>query len=137
MTSHTFTIPGQPVAKGRPRFSAKHGRTFTPAKTRNWEAFAAWTLSEQWTGEPLRCAVTVRIVAVFQRPKAKVWKTRLMPRYPHTGRPDADNIAKAVSDALEKAGVLYNDSQVWDLHVVKMVADGDEQPHVEVFLSDG
>ncbi len=135
MTSHRFTIPGKPIGKGRPRFSAKAGRAFTPQKTRNWEAFAAWTLREQFSGEPLRCAVVVDIVAVFPRPESKVWKTKPMPRYRHVIRPDGDNIAKAACDALEKAGVLYNDSQAWRVTVEKWVASGDEQPHLNITVT--
>lgn len=34
-------IPGETVAKGRPRFSGKGKRPYTPGKTRWWENFAA------------------------------------------------------------------------------------------------
>ena len=33
-----LTIPGEPVPKGRPRFSRFSGRAYTPTKTRNFEA---------------------------------------------------------------------------------------------------
>ncbi|MEM5617407.1 RusA family crossover junction endodeoxyribonuclease [Pseudomonas aeruginosa] len=34
-----FTVPGEPVGKGRPRIGrvAGHARMFTPAKTANYE----------------------------------------------------------------------------------------------------
>ena len=32
----TFTVPGIPVGKGRPRFM-KNGHTYTPQKTRDYE----------------------------------------------------------------------------------------------------
>jgi len=40
--------------------------------------------------------------------------------YPQTRRKyDADNVLKSLLDSLEKAGVLENDEQVWDLRVIK------------------
>ena len=32
-----ITIPGKPTPKGRPRFSRKTGRTYTPAVTGSYE----------------------------------------------------------------------------------------------------
>ncbi len=136
MSQWHCTIPGEPIGKGRPRATTVggHARLYTPSKTAKWEAYAAATMAQEWTGEPLRCPVQVTIEAVFSRPKSRVWKTKPMPRYPHVSRPDGDNCAKAVCDSLEKAGVLHNDSQVWVLHVVKWIADGHGQPHVRVIV---
>ena len=38
----------------------------------------------------------------------------------HVGRPDCDNLAKAILDALQDAGVLDEDSQVCRCHVSKV-----------------
>lgn len=38
---------------------------------------------------------------------------------PHTVRPDADNLVKALLDALTRARVWEDDAQVWDLRVRK------------------
>ena len=35
-------IPGEPVAKGRPRFNGKTGTVYTPTKTRSAEKAIAW-----------------------------------------------------------------------------------------------
>jgi ParB-like chromosome segregation protein Spo0J len=37
-----FHVPGEPVAKGRPRFVRATGRTFTPAKTASYEGDRCW-----------------------------------------------------------------------------------------------
>jgi Holliday junction resolvase RusA-like endonuclease len=50
-----------------------------------------------------------------------------------TTRPDADNLAKAVFDALN--GILWaDDSQIVNSTVSKFIASGDEQPHVKVVV---
>lgn len=70
-------------------------------------------------------AVRVEIVAVFPRPKVLTKKTTTNPRQPHTMRPDADNIAKAVLDAMR--GALWNDDdQVAQLEVAKWIGEPGE-----------
>lgn len=114
---------------------------YTPGKTAKWEAYAAATLTAEWWAtqpmEPLRCPVSVTIVAVFPRPGRLECRHKRAcgctgAREVHVSRPDADNIAKAVCDALEKAGVLHNDSQAWSVHATKWTASASEQPHVVV-----
>ena len=54
-----------------------------------------------------------------------------MPRLQHAVRPDVDNLSKAVFDAL--TGILwFDDSQIAAADSQKVVAAGDEQPHVEI-----
>lgn len=114
---------------------AGHAVTYTDAKhpVHSYKAAIrlAWAqaVSEGPTDEP----VTMRIEAVFPRPKGKVWKTKRMASYPQCSKPDIDNVGKAVMDALN--GVAYrDDSQVWLLTVTKRVAAGDEQPRTEIEL---
>ena len=80
---------------------------------------------------PFTGAVRMSLVMVMARPKNEVWKTKPMPRYWHTKKPDTDNIAKAVQDALE--GILWDtDSRVCVSELVKVVASGDEEPCLAV-----
>ena len=129
-------IPGPPVAKGRPRVSTRGGivRTYTPKRTSSWEAFAVGIMIQAWgRPEPLRGPLSLSVVALFPRPQRLVWKTKPMPREPHLGRPDTDNLAKSLCDALEKWGV-HNDSTIWSLDMRKMYAAGDETPGVHLTL---
>ena len=115
----TFTVPGRPQGKGRPRFSG--GRVHTPKKTADYERRVAM---EAIAGgvRMIDGAVSLMIVATFRAP------TRLPRRVrqemedcgaPHTGHLDCDNIAKAIADALN--GVAYrDDAQVALLSVVKI-----------------
>jgi Holliday junction resolvase RusA-like endonuclease len=98
----------------------------------------AWSVARA----PLTCPVELHITALFQRPKrllhrplGTLAKSKPMVREMHCGRVDADNVAKAVCDALEKAGVIRNDSQVWSLKIEKHYAGPDEEARVIVSLS--
>lgn len=126
----TFIIPGEPVAKGRPRMT-RSGHVYTPSKTRLYEehvrvAFKQKRDAEQFYSYPLR----VFIAAYFSIPKSVSKKKRLaMDGTPHTKKCDADNVAKAVLDALN--GVAFaDDSAIHDLHIVKRYTM--DEPRVEV-----
>jgi len=135
--SITFHIPGAPIGKGRPRHTVRGGfvKTYTPARTARWEAFAASAMSTTWEGrEPLREPVALSIMILFPRPQRMVWKTKPMKREPHTGRPDTDNVVKAVCDSMEKAGVVANDSVIWSIFAEKYYASGSEGPGIFICL---
>ena len=118
----TFCVPGQPQGKGRAR-STKSGRHYTPAKTVAYERLIAQCAAEamgDWqviTG-PAEC----HVIAVFGVPASWSKKRREAALqwvdYP-TVKPDGDNIAKAVKDALNGL-VWIDDSQVVDLRVKKV-----------------
>ena len=134
-----FRVNGQPQGKGRPR-STQSGRHYTPAKTRQYEAeikaaamkaavLQGWLKSDV----PLR----VHIGAWFAVPKSWSKKKRTAAMagnlYP-TGKPDADNIGKAVCDALNETA--YNDdSQVVECVIRKRYCRSEgEAPHITVFV---
>ena len=58
-----------------------------------------------------------------------------MPRTWDTRRKDVDNLFKSLADALTTAGIWKDDSQVVWLDAKKMIASGDEQPHVLVRIT--
>ena len=60
---------------------------------------------------------------------------RAGPREPRCAKPDCDNLAKAVLDALN--GVLWqDDSQVVELSVSKWYAAGDESPRTTIDVEE-
>ena len=129
-----FEIPGSPVAKGRPRFSTARGtvRTYTPEKTAEYENLVKLSYMEQ-VNIKLTGQIAAVIYAYFPIPKSESKKRhKLMAdgEIMHTKRPDADNIAKTVLDALN--GIAFDDdSQVWKLIVYKRYSD---EPRVDVVL---
>lgn len=107
----TFTVPGEPRGKGRPRFS-KTGHAYTDSETRAYEnkIIAYYRKScgaFRWRDEAF---VAVSITAYLPIPKS-VSKAKaaamdsgdILP----SRKPDVDNIEKAVLDALN--GVAYKD----------------------------
>ena len=134
MIEKRWTILGQPIGKGRPRFRRVSGHAYTPAKTVNWESLAAEVFADGWKGAPLDCPVSLEVTAVFARPKKLMRAKDPDGRVVHVARPDLDNIEKAVADSLSKAGVLRDDSLICHSVAWKFYAAKDEGPRVEVLL---
>ena len=127
-----FTVPGVPVGKGRPRFT-RAGHAYTPEKTAAYEEKVrlCWkTQSGQGFagGIPLKAS----IIAYFPIPKsASKKKAAAMEGTFHTSRPDSDNVAKAILDALN--GYLYpDDSAVQIDRCWKVYTNGAPRVEVEI-----
>lgn len=128
----TFHVPGRPQGKGRPRFT-RSGHTYTPDKTRVYQDLVQW-LYKQSGGKKLDGAVWVEIFANFTPPKSDSKKERarkLAGDAPCTVKPDCDNIAKIILDALN--GVAFaDDNQVAHLSVSKYWREDNPGVHVYV-----
>jgi len=103
-----FTVPGQPVPKGRPRFTGKH--TFTPKRTRVYESEVkteAQTELRKWRSQN-QCGWST----------ANRFGLTLHLYFSDRRKRDLDNCAKAITDALN--GVVYDDdAQIDELHVYR------------------
>ena len=126
-------IPGDPVGKERPRHT-RNGHTYTPEKTKAYEAKVAACFLKAH-GKRIDGPVFVAITAYMPIPKRATKADRAAmeagTRLPMK-RPDADNIAKIVMDALN--GLAYHDdAQVIGLSVLKRYGD----PHVEINIMGG
>lgn len=135
----SLTIPGAPVAKGRPRITTAGGfqRTFTPKKTRDYENLIKSRAFDAMAGRPpIAEAVALEITAFVAIPaslskvkRAAALSGDLKP----VTRPDIDNYVKAALDGLN--GVVFrDDNQVTDLRVRKRYSDA---PRLEIVVSDG
>lgn len=120
----TFTIPGEPQGKGRPRaFRAGRGvRMYTPAKTEAYEQAVASAGRQAMAGRaPMAGPLAVDLVAVLGVPASWSKKRRaaaLEGLELPAKKPDADNVAKAIADGLN--GIAYgDDAQVIELRVRK------------------
>lgn len=116
-----FTVPGTPQGKGRPRVT-KYG-TFTPEKTKQYEELVRWSWRAAKCKPLANQPLEVLVYAYFTPPKsASKKKQNAMLGAPYMHKPDADNIAKAILDALN--GIAYaDDSAVVSLTVEKFYAE--------------
>lgn len=129
-----------PIAQPRQRHRivAAGGRTFaqnyTPTKhpVQDFKATVRMALRKVYDGAPpLEGPIFLRLLFLMPRPGRLIWKSRPMPRVPHIGRPDLDNLEKSVVDALT-GQAWRDDSQVCEVSMRKDYAAGDEQPAVYV-----
>lgn len=102
--------------KGRPRFVKATGRTYTPDKTAEaMNAIRAAYIAAGGSMAPDDAEVSVHITTVRPLPKTS---PKRIDSEPDTHKPDIDNIAKLVLDALN--GTAWrDDAQVTDLVVGK------------------
>lgn len=126
-----FVVPGQPVAKARPRLSAS-GHAFTPKKTKNYERMVAGLAKKQWMFEPMKGAIKMQVTCIFKRPKRLQRKKDPVGRIWMTKRPDLDNVCKAIADGVEV--IMKDDAQIVWIEASKMYAAKGEEPHVLVTL---
>ena len=145
MTPIDFTIDIAPHGKGRPRAASIGGkaRMFTPAKTRNWEASFSLLARKHRPEELMTGPLRVAITAYFPRPLKMCKRSKrtgeLLGGYeegplPMSSRPDADNVAKSVLDAL--SDWYRDDSQVFCLTVLKLYHGVDARPRVRVTIAE-
>jgi Holliday junction resolvase RusA-like endonuclease len=133
----TFTIPGNPVGKGRARVSRRGGfaRLYTPEKTANYESLVAMAGQQAMAGRPvIEGAVTVNMRIAVQIPASwskKKQAAALAGQVYPTTKPDIDNVEKAIFDGLN--GVVWKDD-VQVVSVVKSKWYGDV-PGVEVSIT--
>jgi Holliday junction resolvase RusA-like endonuclease len=113
-------IPGEPIAQPRVKVSTQGGfaRAYVDAKHPIHAYKQAIRLAYVSSGgEVLEGPVSIQIVCWFSRPKAHS-KKRRSTREPKTTKPDSDNLAKAILDALNE--IAYNDDgQAYRLTVEK------------------
>lgn len=134
-----FKIYGDPKGKGRPRFSSKLGRTYTPAETVKYENLVKLEYKGQngyWFGDAaIKCNVYVYFAipkSVSKKVRAKMQSGEVRP----TKKPDWDNVGKIICDSLN--GVAYvDDKQIVDGGVHKFYCpEWMEQPVTVVIIED-
>lgn len=132
----TFTIPGAPSGKGRPKFNGRTRKAYTPQNTRDYEETVRECCKTVLEAPfPPDMALHCEIFAAFpvapsdSKPKRR---RKLAGVLKPTKKPDWDNIGKIVCDALN--GVAYHDdSQITYSVVNKRYA---AFPCVRVTLSE-
>ena len=128
MMQITFAIFGEPVPKGRPRFSTrgKFPIAYTPEKTKTYEtevammAKAAMGASKALEGAlEAFIYVTYAVPASYSKKRSEACLSGLEK---HTKKPDLDNVVKSVVDGMDKI-VFNNDSQITSIHSTKVYGE--------------
>lgn len=115
----TITIPGEMRGKGRPRFSTAGGfaRAYTDAKTASAENWIKACAVEQAGTVPIAGPIALSVSIAVEVPRSWSKKRRAAALagadFP-TSKPDLDNCAKLIADALN--GIVWRD----DKQIVRM-----------------
>lgn len=132
-----FTVPGDPVAKGRARSFVRNGHVahYTPEKTARYENLVKLAAAQAMgTTAPIEVAVFLIVRAYMPIPKSwslKKQRAAALEEIFPTSRPDLDNIVKAIKDGAN--GVTWkDDSQVVDVIASKRYG----LPRVEVEIRE-
>lgn len=131
----SFTIPGKPFGKQRPRVVSRGGfaRAYTPKETVNYENLVKISYNVENGNNKLKNNIEAEIKAYYPIPKSvskKLYNEMETETYPVDKKPDCDNIAKAILDSLNN--IAYNDdSQIYKLTVEKYYSTN---PRVDVVL---
>ena len=136
-----FTIPGEPIAQGRPRFSTHGGfaRAYDPKKSRDGKSVvklcARDAVEESGITEPLNGPLVMKIQFGIPLPKSAYRKRTPVTRAWRTKKPDLDNLDKLVKDAC--SGVIYlDDNQIARIVAEKITCGQDEAPYTKVLFAE-
>ena len=119
MAELTFTVPGCPVPKARPRLG-KGGHTFTPGKTVEYESAVR--------------AYAARAIGRSTWIRLGTFEVEIVFYVPDNIHRDLDNLAKSVLDALNTIAWM-DDSQVTDLILHKRVDKA--KPRARIAIATG
>ena len=133
-----YSVPGEPRGKGRPRF-AKRGnfvKTYTDAKTASYEdQIRFYALKAMGDSKVIEGAVRVFVSIRMAVPKSYSQKRReacLNGADKPLKKPDWDNVAKSICDAMN--GIIYvDDTQIVEAHITKQYA---QQAEVVVLVQE-
>jgi len=147
LRSITFSVLGEPVARPRERarIVGKPGgkqfiQHYTPAKhpVNAYKAAiqAAYREASQCGALDIGDddAVTLEVWCIFHRPACITRKTLPNPARRHRAKPDADNVAKSVMDALNELA-WPDDAVVSDQRLHKRVAAGGQLPQTIIRIT--
>ena len=122
---YEFEVPGEIVGKERPRVNMYTGRVYTPNKTKDYEFLVQQYFKIKYPNyQPLEGRISINIIAYVKIPNSKsITKTQEMleNKLSPTKKPDVDNIAKSILDAMN-GFVFKDDNQVSKISIEKRFA---------------
>ncbi len=131
---YEFEVPGKITGKGRPRVNTLTATAYTPNKTKEYEELIKQYFIIKYRGvNPLEGRIKVEIKAYFGIPQSTSKKQKeimLQNIVSPTKKPDIDNIAKVILDALNKLA-FKDDNQITKLSIEKVYSE-EEKVYVKV-----
>jgi Holliday junction resolvase RusA-like endonuclease len=117
---YSLFVNGIPKAQPRPR-KGRYGNFYNPPSADEWKAEIRAAFL-QCRRPPITGPVRLRVDFYLPRPKGM--KDTGEQNIPHVKKPDADNLLKAVMDAMTEAGVWEDDALVFNPDPAKYYATG-------------
>jgi Holliday junction resolvase RusA-like endonuclease len=123
----SFYANGIPKGQPRPKAFSRGGRAsvYDPSTAEGWKSQVAMAAKEYLPEKPLTGPLRMELYFYFPRPKGHFRTGKraneLRDNAPvfHVSKPDSDNLAKAVMDAMTQLGFWMDDSQVARLLIQK------------------
>ena len=119
---YEFEVPGKITGKGRPIINTTTAIAYTPTKTKEYEDLVKqYFIIKNRCAKPLEGRLKVTIKAYFGIPKNTSKKQKeemLNNNISPVKKPDIDNIAKIILDALNKLA-FNDDNQITKLSIEK------------------
>ena len=123
-------VPGTPKGQPRPRAAVRgrHAMVYDPKTAAGYKDAICLAVRRAGLPAMLSGAIRVELFCSFPRPARLETSTAPSWAVPHLSKPDMDNIAKAVLDALTVAGVWADDAMVCSLLASKSYAARGQAP---------
>lgn len=124
MIDVAFFAVGLPKGQPRPRAFVRGRRAsvYDPGTAKEWKMQVALAARPKQPENPIVGPCAVAMIFYMPRPQRLETKSADPGRVPHVARPDLDNLAKAVLDALTDDDWFLDDSQVVQLDAQKWYA---------------
>ena len=132
----SVTIPGEPVALGRPRFSTHGGfpRAYDPKKSKEGKQSVRFFVANQMEKEglvPLEGPIMMQAQFGIKLPTSQERKRNPKPRMWRNKKPDLDNLIKLVKDACSGIAFL-DDNQIVKVSAEKIQCAQGEAPFTRI-----
>ena len=132
-------VRGLPKGQPRARASAVKGKdgkwrahVHDPGTAEGWKSMVILGLNGWRPASPIEGPIQLLMAFVLKRPASLSRKKDPEGRFPHTKKPDLDNLQKAVMDAMTQDGWWNDDSQVQSIIANKSWAAKGEAPGMQI-----
>ncbi len=131
-----FHVQGVPKATPRPRACVRGRRAsvYDPGTADAWKKLIGLTARKHLPATPIGGPVMLDMVFYFPRPQRMQGKNVPLGTPVHSVKPDLDNLVKAVADALTRARMWRDDSQICDWSAKKFYVEPGQQPGCSIFV---